>query len=52
MPFVFQWRAMKLMDATSAGVSSPWGEKEMPGHVVLTYNIPTIMIVRDCDYDT
>ena len=37
---------MKLMDATSAGVSSPWGEKEMPGHVVPTYNIPTIMIVH------
>jgi len=47
---------MKLMDATSAGVSSPWGEKEMPGHVVPTYNIPTIMIVdstsMDCDYVT
>jgi len=46
LPFIFQWRAMKLMDATSAGVSSPWGEKEMPGHVVPTYNIPTIMIVH------
>ena len=30
---------MKLMDATSAGVSSPWGEKEVPGHVVPTYKI-------------
>jgi len=26
------------MDATSAGVSSPGGEKEMPGYVVPTYN--------------
>ena len=41
------------MDATSAGVSSPWGEKEMPGHVVPTYNIPTIMMTSmDCDYVT
>ena len=45
-PFIFQWRAMKLMDATSAGVSSSWGEKELPGHVVPAYNIPTIMIVH------
>jgi len=30
-PFIFQWRALKLMDVTSAGLSSPGGRRRCPG---------------------